>query len=96
MDITHLLHQTVYWEKFTGTDDRDDFLYNPSVIIPARIINKTRNVISKSGEVMSYRYVIITNQEIFVDDKINNAIVLQVTAMVDFAGSIVGYQSLTQ
>ena len=96
MEITHLLHQTIYWEQFTGVDDRDDFLYNASVTIPARVINKTRNVINKAGEVLGYRYVIITQHSISVNDKINNALVIQVTAMVDFAGATIGYQSLTQ
>ena len=96
MQIVSFLHQNVYWEKFTGTDDRDDFLYNASVTIPARVVNKTRNVISKTGEVMGYRYAIITYQAISVNDKINNALVIQVTSMVDFTGATIGYQSLTQ
>jgi hypothetical protein len=84
------------YAAFTGTDDRDTYLYAMPTTIPARIIQKTKTVTTKEGEVTTASWTVITTQPVNLNDTIDGNVVISVTEMVDYRGNTVGYQALTQ
>lgn len=92
------LLQTVAWEAVSTTDDRDDATYAAPVSVPARKLQRVRDMIAKDGEVTT-----ATNQitlpftpTVNVGDLLDGREVIAVNSMVDYRGILVGQQALTR
>lgn len=98
MDITRLLVQSVSWEAVATTNDRDDPTYGPAVVIPARKVQRLKDLIGKDGEVTT-----AANQVTFgafvnvaVGDLLDGREVIALTTMVDYRGVTIGQVALTR
>jgi hypothetical protein len=96
VNISRFMTNTASYAAFTGTDDRDTYQYALPVLIPARVVQKTKTVTTKDGETTTASWTVITQQAINLNDTIDGNVVISVTQMVDYRGNTVGYQALTQ
>lgn len=98
MDISRSLGQTVSWQAVTSTNDRDDPTYGPAVSLPARKVQRLKDLISKDGEVTTATNQITMppNVNVAIGDLLDGREVIAVSTMVDYRGVTVGVQALTR
>lgn len=98
MNIANLLRQSVSWQAASATNDRDDVTYSPAITLPARKVQRLKDIIGKDGEVTTATNQIMLPADtmIFVGDLLDGREVVAITDMVDFTGQTVGLQALTR
>ena len=96
MDLTPLLRQTVAWAVNTGTNNRSDATFAPATMVPARVVPKYRDIITAVGETVTTSQQVMTLVAPAIGDQLNGRRVIQVDGLVDFAGNVTGYSSLTR
>ncbi len=98
MDISRHLLQTVQWQPVTSTNDRDDATYGNAVPVPARKVQRLKDIIGKDNEITTATNQITLESSVGVSigDLLDGREVIAITSMVDYRGNVVGQQALTR
>lgn len=96
MNLAPLLRQTVEWERQSGLDDRDDPTYQAPETVPCRKVMETKDLISKTGEVVTSRMTVLLLVQPVIGDLLDGREVIQLDACVDYRGMTVGWRARTQ
>ncbi len=98
MNISGLLNQSVSWQKITSTDTRDDPTYAAAVTLPARKVQRLKDLIGKDGEVTTAtnEITLAGTVTVAVGDLLDGREVIALTDMRTIAGTLVGIKALTR
>ena len=98
MDISRLLSQSVSWQKITSTDTRDDPTYATALTLPARKVQRLKDLIGKDGEVTTAtnEITLLGTATVAVGDLLDGREVVALTDMRTIAGELVGIKALTR
>lgn len=98
MDLSRALRQTVTWQRVTSTNDRDDPTYAVGQVVPARKVQRLKDLIGKDGEVTTAtnQVTLPASVAVTVGDLLDGREVVAISTMVDYRGVVVGQAALTR
>ncbi len=98
MNVLRLLRQSVAWQPVTSVNGRDDPVYGVAVAVPARKVQRLKDLIGKDGEVTTATNQITLGPSVTVSvgDLLDGREVIAISTMTDYRGATVGQQALTR